>query len=1142
MVAAAALMSGAALGAGLSGCSAPPPPIALHNLERPTDMVFACVGLTGDASDAQVSGRPMSDCHVPGRFDVPPDLAHRTFGFVPNTARGELSVINLDTSKLVDLDPANPGTNVAPLGVLPEQISASDDGCRIVSANRGSCDLTVVDISALVAPALARDGKVTAPASRPVGQQVVVRTASGKPLKVAPFEAWFLPQDTSAIGGGQNACGPRPFADPIGWNAHPTSPVETEWKALVSFPSCNLVAMVNLPSGDIVDSVQAVPSSDGTTVDLVATGAEPSCPETDFCDGSVPPDSAGAPDGGALPPATNPDQDPFVNPAGTRPGPMVIRPTATRVYVGFGQAAFVAALDIQPGKLVKPAVGQTIQLHDHALGVNRVRLSVDPYKATGIAGQHGAFVGEGELRDRQYLYVIARDGTLRIVDVSRSGRGLPEIECDANIDPAKFPPAQRAGDPRAACWPADPPDPDHRRPLAQGPGIRFPGNLVPRDVAAVDLASPDPRSDWEGVLDGVYAFVLTSNGAVFVVNIDPTLRVKTPISGTASPSPLPEEEPLVNSLRDRNVLTYNTSLDPTVGPPRVDLPPTVPTLGPAILPINSSSAKDNVLMGDCTLPDGEGCTKGSPTYAFFPERSTVQRQTWNLTWEGEVLGPSFSGQFKVSGTPVAGGPQRLLLTDLGANFCASGVVPGDFVSLFGCTANNQCGPAQVCVRSETAPETVGTLPINGLCMLTDPKLQAQQLAACAPLLESVRRYEIAEATATTLVLAPKFDEVVSESLATCSDPVNLHKRCGPSTDPVRKEFRCEEVEGNARCLQPCRDGDPSVPACRSGRACVAGFCADAPPVPDPALDPGRFAACINQLTAYRVGAGSSFLVKGTAPSVFIPGSTNPDGTCRANPARQDRIPIFQTVGGVRTPLPLCDLEGDQEFYHSGTDVDAGADAGTSIKTINERFLSWMTNSPLLSKIKGAPLAELPPPLPCLVRELASADGDAGTGTGAGGSGGGTDGGTDADGSADDTPVQRKYLAYYALFENRELRFVLANLEAYLGDSALITFDVHGGFQPDTVLIPGSVRLDAPARLVLSPIDAQGQAADLSATHELPFMFVVDQRRLATASIGISGTRGQVLRIYSRKVTTSDVNSLLPVYDDLTSSGGLWPVQ
>src|SRR6185295_9386729 len=123
---------------------------------------------------------------------------------------------------------------------------------------------------------------------------------------------------------------------------------------------------------------------------------------------------------------------------------------------------------------------------------------------------------------------------------------------------------------------------------------------------------------------------------------------------------------------------------------------------------------------------------------------------------------------------------------------------------------------------------------------------------------------------------------------------------------------------------------------------------------------------------------------------------------------------------------------------------------------------------------------------------------------------------------------------HGLFQNRELRFVLSNLDAYLGDSAQITFDVHGGFQADTVLMPGSVSLDAPARLVVSPIDSQGQASDLSSTHELPFLFVVDQRRLARASVGVSATRGQVLRVYSRKSTGSDANSLLPEYDDRTS--------
>jgi hypothetical protein len=155
--------------------------------------------------------------------------------------------------------------------------------------------------------------------------------------------------------------------------------------------------------------------------------------------------------------------------------------------------------------------------------------------------------------------------------------------------------------------------------------------------------------------------------------------------------------------------------------------------------------------------------------------------------------------------------------------------------------------------------------------------------------------------------------------------------------------------------------------------------------------------------------------------------------------------------------------------------------------------------------------------------------------------------TNADGTAKMDAQGQQVLdlhtsSYYALFQNRELRFVLANLEKYLGDAEIINFDVHGGFAADSVLIPGTVSLDSPARLVSSPIDSQGQSFDLSATRELPFLYVVDQRRLARPAIGAAATRGQVLRVYSRKPTGTDFNSLLPVYDDSISSANLWPIQ
>jgi hypothetical protein len=1160
-----------AVSAVASSCAAPPPPLALHNLERPTDMVFSCVGLLPDpdmGGTQVVSGRPMPECHAPGRFDAPFDQTRRTFGFVTNTARGELSVVDMDASNLVDLDPSNPDTNVSLLGVLPGQIDASQDGCRIVSANSGSCDLTMVDVGALMSPTLIRQDKSAATPVTPTesSQQVVVVTGDGRPLHVAPQEILFLPQDTSTLidaPSGQPAiCGQKPTAQPatggrtptalpIGWTDAYTGTAGAGWKAVVSFPSCNLVALVDVPwsatghlaTATIVDSVQMIASSDGTSIQLHNTGANPTCAQVDFCDSrwqdtevtadggtsDAGSNDAGTSDASSLTgdPATF-AHDPFINPTGVRPGPLAIRPQGDRVYVGLGQAAYVIALDLRAGQLVIPP-GAQIQLHEGARGVDRVRLSVDPYKATGIPGQYGGFVGEGPLRDRQFLYAIARDGSVRIVDVSRSARLLPEIECDANIDPAT--PAS-AVDLSQPCQPASPPSP-YRKPFANGPGIRLPA--VPRDVTAVDLTSNDPRNNWEGVLDGSYAFVLTSSGGIYIVNIAPTLRTKTLANittGIAVDAPVPEAAPLVNSLRDHNQLTYVTNQDPTLGQPRLDTPPTVPPEGPPILAIKTSSPLDSPIATVC--PDGLGdCTS-----VFFPHRTSVQRQTWTVTWEGNFVGPSFSGQL----SKIDPANQVMELDDLAVGFCSAGVLPGDFVTLFGCTADTQCGPEQNCVRSDTAPQAVGTVPINGLCMPSDPTEQARRKKACQPYLDSVRRYEITDAKEGLLKLRPRIDEIASETLTTCAvqPTISGGKSCAQTTDTSRRNFTCERFNPSdypLRCVQKCTPpvaGSTVVSnECRSGRTCVkfgddpatSSFCADAPRISDQIDYQGhsddKDLCPLDQLLAYQVGAGRSFLVHGTAPAVYIPGRAGTNGTCEADPNRLDRIPLFNTSAVAPSAVAATPALGGQlTIPRCDPSLDINLD-DVPMPDLDAYFRSLMSNS-VDGNGKIAPTI----PSPCLVGLYKVSRDERGAPyfnafTGA---------------------SLRNYSSYYAIFQNRELRFVLANLEKYLGDFEQIVFDVHGGFQAETVLIPGLIAMDAPARLVLSPIDSQGQSSDLANTQELPFLFVVDQRRLARASLGVSATRGQVLRVYSRKPTTSDANSLLPVYDDPASSANLWPIQ
>ncbi len=141
-----------------AACTPAPNILPTNDLNRPTDIAFMCLGAFGTpGTDADgnptetgpftVSGRPMKTCHRPPIDDArAPDqpaasIHNRTFAFVPNSASGDLSVIDGDTWKLVDMDKSTSGYGRVPLGALPEQISSTTDGCRLVTANRGSCDL-----------------------------------------------------------------------------------------------------------------------------------------------------------------------------------------------------------------------------------------------------------------------------------------------------------------------------------------------------------------------------------------------------------------------------------------------------------------------------------------------------------------------------------------------------------------------------------------------------------------------------------------------------------------------------------------------------------------------------------------------------------------------------------------------------------------------------------------------------------------------------------------------------------------------------------------------------------------------------------------------------------------------------------------
>ena len=781
-----------ALGAAAAGlaCSATPNLLPVNDLNRPTDVTFMCFGgYPSSDGNLAVSGRPMRVCHPQDVYDPPASATARTFAFMPESGSGGLTVIDADHWKLADLDPLTGGYGQAPLGSLPSQVSASDDGCRLLTANRGSCDLSFVDPSVLVAPTFAQLNPTDVPSPRSATMTIRPVKSDGTFLTAAPYEAVFLPQDTGQLVNAdptQDATTPGPLcgaegaaASPPGW---PASPDPVPWYALVTYPSCDLVAVIALPSGQIVSSAQVKrsPTPDGksVTVTLVDAGTAPSCPVD--CGGqaiapgtvdagpttiaafgdaatdaaAVPADAAALPgdaaasadasadagavgaggqadagtagaggQGGSAGPGNQYPNPPYVSETrALGPSGIAILPDGSRAYIALANASYVLSVGLTSKGLALPA--NAIYLNEGARGATRVRLNVDPYRHLTNPGQTGVFVGaetaaSGEKDDalsrggtvpsvqRKYLYAIAQDGTLRVINVFLPGA---ETECETNIDPMNLPPGVSAD---TACIPVDP---AHRRPFSVGPGIHFPS--LPVDVAAADVRLEPTEDHSEQSVNGAHAWVITQSGAVFLVNINPVLRnyaaAVAANNFTLSPSApdVPEPPPFVNTLRDRNVVTYSVTLDPSTGPPRVDVLPTTPSTGPYLESFWTQGAEWNATaITDVFVQTG----------VFFPrdpnrlddpdpiDRRAVTAQEWSIAWEGPLGGTHSTGVlYGTDQAPFPNDPMRpqgravdALLLDNGANYCGQGVTAGDLVTLTGCSQNSQCGLGEVCLLDET---------------------------------------------------------------------------------------------------------------------------------------------------------------------------------------------------------------------------------------------------------------------------------------------------------------------------------------------------------------------------------------------------------------------------------------------------------
>jgi hypothetical protein len=1077
-----------------AACSSPPAVIPTRNLEHPSDMTFVCVQeVVASDGTTKLSGQPMEACHPRDAADPAVVLSGArnmgTFAFIANPGRNELAIADMDRGRLLDLTPLSAGYGMLPIGGNPEAIASTQDGCWVVTANRTSCDFTMLDPAYLLAPTFSSGASMAVPASTSGegSHRVVVKTHSGtRALSTATGEIAFLPSPgpDPAIPD-SNLCQPNANAP----NARP--------KAVATFPSCDMVALLEFSFGDstatIVDAYYVRPDLPGG---FLAAGGDPVCPSdcskisadngvdggTESADGGG--GSGATIDGGA---STSYLQ------------PLALMPDGTRVYVGSLLDTAITSLDIGAAGLSNPA---RLNLAEKPIGVTRLRLAIDPYRAASAANADGT-TGGAFLRDRgEFLYAIARDDSIRVVEIAdQYGVNLATpIECDANIvitDPSVTEPAK-------GCFPVGS---GPRRPLAEGPGIRIPPDILhpnpdsppplPRDISFAELRPIDSDTNYQS-LSGQFGFVVASSGQVYVLNLAPTGE------DAAQPATTDQYQVFVaatHSFRDTRDIgkRARTPLAMSIAPQRQVI------VSDQAFPTTATySALDGPMIRSFILDIGQPSTP-TTTWLDYPDLDTVISRSWSVIWEGAL--PLATRSSGIVQSFVAGGIAGKL-SDSGADFCASDTHPGDVLMFSGCAQNSDCQP------DDKFTCRVAVSGARGMCLPIDSASRSNLIEQCGRFMGSRMRYEITQAKGTELTLQLKLDEVPKTTLNPCTKETEVTdcrpdvehgKLAGATPDggAMSGAFECVQVYDPTqsphlneppRCVKRCsikpKNGGDSE--CRAGHVCESvpgtlaapetGFCVEAPPI-----DSSCF---LQPTTSYSVRAGHSFMVYGSSMPALASLRAASDGTCQPPPTTDKSL-----VARIPLSAPKCPTDSTL----LGQAKDSVDDKGNIVSVAPffvQQLSAQVGSNPCL--YQGGPYHDGDSPEPIM-----------------------------AGAPAPDNRVR-------AFFQNPQIRFVMTNLDQYAGDLLALHFELQYGYVPMTVAVPTyEVQLTMGTRILTGPTKTPESPIrhNPPTNSSFPYLYVVDQGRTALTP----GSRGQVLRINPRAG-----NSELAYFD--TTLSGSTPFQ
>lgn len=902
------------------------PPSQL-NLDRPTDMTFACVGglriIPDDRADQTMgqpddeivlSAMPTTACDIrSGVHDsgtpvpVPPGQDDLTaagglpigsafwFSFILQSAQGTVAIAQFQTKpstafsgadvSVLDADPLTPGKNGISIGEDPVAIATDRGGCKVLTANAGSCDLSVLDITTAVDfdPATPIDVR-----------RLAVTTPNGTPVRAKPAAMVAEPQ-----------------TDVIGKKCTATA----SGVVYVAYPSCHMVAAVDASNGQLVGGIafdNAGVASVLAAGDLDAAGA--AC--VDECDGGTPPSP------GVRPVTLDLEKDP--------------RTAERRMVIGADNSASLTIVELDDTTTLPLSVAQiALEDRDGKLGVTQVALSPQ----IGMGGEiHQINDDTASGGQFQFVYAIATDNTIRVADVLDVRK-----ECDTRVDSRYLRTFTSTRD--LACLPVGEPTTPPRRAGSIGPGIQLIGDALPMsvDIIRSDVVSGDARPDEDpGKLIGYFAVIGASNGGVFIANIDDDDR--RDLFSTQRPLLTPMALQVAHQLRDaiadrgelatielngqvETLCDINAPEDVTgavIGGPRTTTPPA------RNLPVGTfAPEKAFELPGfrqvQCT---GVDSTRAVADLQFtapeairdfvYPDLASLRsEEAWSMIWEGTlsqdridtaVDGPIVrESELRIDGS-------GLHLIDAAKPFCDAGVERFDIMQMRGC--DPQFGDSECPTGYRCFVHPNSQLQGIGACLLDD---EADRLAdACKDFLTSLRRYTIGATKSGELQLLPRRHTLRTTPLEGCdtdeqcqtladyalTQSVSQHPMFD-TTEPDTHTWTCQAdplrppVTTGKRCQMRC---DVSSD-CLTGLVCQGGtgsgkqgFCMEGVLPPQ---------SCINAPQRYELRAGDAFAVIGARTGFQHPIIADANGNCvkdpNANPYDVGRVPL--------TP-PACDPTAD----------------------------------------------------------------------------------------------------------------------------------------------------------------------------------------------------------------------------------------